>query len=63
MKELVLKGVTHIIDMQRELDDRPLAEMHDVDVIYKPTDPHFQIMPPDLFQRLLEFGPEALNGA
>ena len=61
MKELVRKGVTHIIDMQIEFDDRPLAEPHGVQVLYNPTDDDFQIKPPDLFQRGVEFALEALN--
>src|SRR5436305_6698174 len=61
MKELVRKGVTHIIDMQVEFDDRPLAEPHGVQVLYNPTDDDFQIKPPDLFQRGVEFAMEALN--
>ena len=61
MKELVRKGVTHIIDMQIEFDDRPLAEPHGVQVLYNPTDDDFQIKPSDLFQRGVEFALEALN--
>src|SRR5437764_940344 len=61
IQELVRKGVTHIIDMQIEFDDRPLAEPHGVQVLYNPTDDDFQIKPPDLFQRGVEFALEALN--
>ena len=61
MQELVRKGVTHIIDMQIEFDDRPLAEPHGVHVLYNPTDDDFQIKPPELFQRGVEFALEALS--
>ncbi|PYP93034.1 MAG: hypothetical protein DMG65_02355 [Candidatus Angelobacter sp. Gp1-AA117] len=61
MQELVRKGVTHIIDMQIEFDDRPLAEPHGVYVLYNPTDDDFQIKPPELFQRGVDFALEALS--
>lgn len=61
MAYLVRAGVTHIIDMQIEFDDRPLAEKHDVKVLYNPTDDDFQPKPPDLFQRGVEFALEALD--
>jgi protein-tyrosine phosphatase len=61
MAQLVKQGVTHIIDMQIEFDDRPLAEKHDVKVLYNPTDDDFQPKPPDLFQRGVDFALEALD--
>ena len=41
MEELVGHGVTHIIDMQIEFDDRPLAESYPVEVLFNPTDDDF----------------------
>lgn len=61
MQELVRKGVTHVIDMQIEFDDRPLAEPYGVHVLYNPTDDDFQIKPPELFQRGVDFALEALS--
>ena len=61
MEELVAMGVTHIIDMQVEFDDRPLAEPYQVKVLYNPTDDDFQIKPPELFQRGVDFALEALD--
>jgi protein-tyrosine phosphatase len=61
MLKLVRLGVTHIIDMQIEFDDRPLAEPHAVRVLYNPTDDDFALKPPDLFQRGVEFALAALN--
>jgi protein-tyrosine phosphatase len=61
MLMLVRLGVTHIIDMQIEFDDRPLAEPHAVQVLYNPTDDNFELKPPDLFQRGVEFALAALN--
>src|SRR5579864_1531238 len=61
MEELVNMGVTHIIDMQIEFDDRPIAEPYAVKVLYSPTDDDFQPKPPELFQRGVTFALEALD--
>src|SRR5260370_15522515 len=55
MAELVRLGVTHIINMQIEFDDRPLAEPYPVTVLNSPTDDDFQLKPPKLFQSGVEF--------
>lgn len=61
MEDLVQRGVTHIIDMQIEFDDRPLAEKYPVKVLFNPTDDDFSPKPPQLFQRGVEFALEALD--
>jgi hypothetical protein len=61
MAELVKLGVTHIIDMQIEFDDRPLAEPYAVNVLFNPTDDDFQLKPPRLFQAGVEFAIAALE--
>jgi protein-tyrosine phosphatase len=61
MAELVKRGVTHIIDMQIEFDDRPLAEPYPVKVLFNPTDDDFMIKPPALFQAGVDFALEALD--
>lgn len=61
MEQLVSMGVTHIIDMQIEFDDRPIAEPYGVRVLYNPTDDDFQTKPPELFQKGVEFALEALD--
>ena len=61
MAELVRRGVTHIIDMQIEFDDRPLAEKYSVKVLFNPTDDDFTPKPPELFQRGAEFALKALD--
>jgi protein-tyrosine phosphatase len=61
MAELVRRGITHIIDMQIEFDDRPLAEKYPVKVLFNPTDDDFTPKPPELFQRGVEFALEALD--
>ena len=61
MAELVRHGVTHIIDMQIEFDDRPLAEPYDVKVLFNPTDDDFMPKAPQLFQAGVDFALEALD--
>lgn len=61
MDELVQLGVTHIINMQIEFDDRPLAAGFPVEVLHNPTDDDFQPKPPQLFQIGVSFALEALE--
>jgi len=61
MAEVARAGITHIIDMQMEFDDTPLAEPHAIEVLWNPTDDDFQIKPAKLFQRGVEFAAEALT--
>jgi protein-tyrosine phosphatase len=61
MEELVGHGVTHIIDMQIEFDDRPLAEPYPVEVLFNPTNDDFLPKPPELFQVGVDFALEALD--
>lgn len=61
MAEVVKLGVTHIIDMQIEFDDRPLAAPYAVNVLFNPTDDDFQLKPPQLFQAGVEFALAALK--
>jgi protein tyrosine phosphatase (PTP) superfamily phosphohydrolase (DUF442 family) len=63
MEELVKRGVTHIIDMQIEFDDRPLAEPYPVKVLFNPTDGDFFPKPPRLFQAGVDFALDALEDA
>jgi len=51
MIEVVRAGVSHIIDMQIEFDDTPLAEPYDVEVLWNPTDDDFQHKPAEIFER------------
>ena len=55
MMEIVSEGVTHIINMQIEFDDRPLCEPFDVRILWNPTDDDFQFKPAELFQRGVDF--------
>jgi hypothetical protein len=54
-------GVTHIIDMQIEFDDTPLAVLHGIRVLWNPIDDDFQPKSPDVFQRGVDFALEALE--
>ena len=55
-------GVTHIIDMQIEFDDTPLAVPHGIRVLWNPIDDDFQPKSPDVFQRGVDFAQAALDG-
>jgi protein-tyrosine phosphatase len=61
MAEVARTGITHIIDMQIEFDDTPLAAPHGIQVLWNPVDDDFQPKPPEVFQRGVEFAMEALD--
>lgn len=54
-------GITHIIDMQIEFDDTPLAEPHGIAVCWNPVDDDFEPKPPEVFSRGVEFALSALK--
>jgi protein-tyrosine phosphatase len=59
MIELVRRGVTHIINMQIEFDDRPLAEPYGVKVLWNAVEDDFQPKAADVFHRGFDFAREA----
>jgi protein-tyrosine phosphatase len=61
MEELAQSGVTHVLNMQIEFDDRPLAAVHGVRVLWNPTDDDFLPKPPELLKRGVDFALEALE--
>jgi protein-tyrosine phosphatase len=61
MGELARAGITHIIDMQIEFDDTPLAEPYGIKVLWNPTDDDFQFKPPEIFQKGVDFALQALD--
>jgi protein-tyrosine phosphatase len=61
MIELVDEGVTHVINMQLEFDDRHLGVPYDVNILWNPTDDDFQFKPARLFERGVEFALQALE--
>jgi protein-tyrosine phosphatase len=54
-------GITHIIDMQIEFDDTPLAGPHEIMVCWNPVDDDFEPKPPAVFARGVEFALAALE--
>ncbi len=61
MEELAQSGVTHVLNMQIEFDDRPLAEVHGVQVLWNPTDDDFLPKSAELLKRGVDFALEALD--
>jgi protein-tyrosine phosphatase len=61
MAEVARSGVTHIIDMQIEFDDSPLAMPHGITVLWNPTDDDFRLKPPVIFQKGVDFALQALD--
>ena len=61
MAEVERSGFTHVIDMQLEFDDRPLAEGLSVQVLWNPIDDDFLPKPPDVFRVGVDFAREALD--
>lgn len=61
MEELAQLGVTHVLNMQIEFDDRPLAEGHGVEVLWNPTDDDFLPKPEELLKRGVDFALAALE--
>jgi protein-tyrosine phosphatase len=62
MRDVVSQGVTHIINMQIEFDDRELARPHGVEVLWNAVEDDFQHKPAEIFQRGVEFALTALQG-
>lgn len=54
-------GITHIIDMQIEFDDTPLAVDQGLQVCWNPVDDDFELKPPEVFERGVEFALAALE--
>jgi atypical dual specificity phosphatase len=61
MEELAQAGVTHVLNMQIEFDDWPLAEPHGIHVLWNPTDDDFLPKPPELLKRGVDFALDALD--
>lgn len=61
MTKVAEAGITHIIDMQIEFDDTPLAVEHGIVVLWNPTDDDFELKPAGLFRRGVEFAEGALE--
>jgi len=61
MAKAASAGVTHIIDMQLEFDDTPLAGPYGIEVFWNQVDDDFQPKPAEVFQPGIEFALAALE--
>ena len=61
MSKVAQAGITHIIDMQLEFDDTPLAKPFGVKVLWNAIDDDFQPKPPEIFKRGVGFALDALE--
>lgn len=61
MEEVAHAGVTHVVNMQIEFDDRPLAEPLGIRVLWNPTDDDFTLKAPELLKRGVDFALEAMD--
>lgn len=61
MIEVADAGVTHIINMQIEFDDRHLGAPYDILVLWNPTEDDFQFKPAALFERGVQFALQAFE--
>jgi len=61
MAELARAGVTHVLDMQLEFDDTPLADACGITVLWNGIDDDFLPKPAEVFRRGAEFARRALD--
>lgn len=61
MTEIAQQGVTHIINMQIEFDDRHLGVPFGIRILWNPTEDDFQFKPAEIFQRGVDFAVGALE--
>ena len=61
MAEVARAGITHIIDMQVEFDDTPLADPYGIEVLWNPVEDDFKPKPAQIFQRGVDFATRALD--
>ncbi len=61
MRLLAAQGITHVIDMQAEFDDSTICGGTGVLVLWNPCDDDFELKPPELFRRTVDFAREAFT--
>lgn len=61
MGEIAEAGVSHVINMQLEFDDRPLAKAHGIEVLWNPIEDDFLPKSPEMLQCGVEFALQALE--
>ena len=60
MIAVVRAGITHVINMQVEFDERSLAQPYGIEVLWNPIDDDFLPKSPEIFQRGVEFAQSVL---
>ena len=60
MTHLARMGVSHVINMQLEFDDTPLADSCGIELLWNAVDDDFLPKPPEVFARGVEFATNAL---
>ncbi len=61
MAEVAEAGITHIVDMQLEFDDSPLAQAHGIEVLWNAIDDDFLPKPAGVFRLGVDFCHRALE--
>jgi protein-tyrosine phosphatase len=61
MIQIFRAGITHIINMQIEFDDRPLAEPYAVSVLWNPVEDDFLPKPPEVLEKGVNFALAAIR--
>src|SRR4051812_15765885 len=61
MIAVVKAGITHVINMQIEFDDRALCEPYGVKLLWNPTDDDFEPKSPELLDAGVRFAVDALS--
>jgi len=61
MREIALAGITHVVNMQREFDDRTIAEETGIEVLWIECDDDFLPKPTEVFWDGVLFTLEALQ--
>lgn len=61
MIQVFRAGITHIINMQIEFDDRPLAQPYALSVLWNPVEDDFLPKPAVVLERGVEFAQEAMR--
>lgn len=59
MRLLAAQGITHVLGMQAEFDDNTICGDTGVRVLWNPCDDDFEIKPPELFRRAVDFAVDA----
>ena len=61
MIQIFRAGITHIINMQIEFDDRPLAQPYAMSVLWNPVEDDFLPKPPEVFEKGVNFALQAIR--